>query len=134
MTKTKFINEPTKAGRRALRMAGFERLKERQADLADGVPIDYGVEVSYVSPNTYAGQTEGYLRYLLGTGGPREEIRFYHSPGATSAYRISFIFTDYTQGVNFDVTNEEWCRRLFETFRTDGTLENERNKALTHQS
>lgn len=152
MTKTKFINPPTsKELRRALRMAAHERLKSRQEAFecyrVHGLQIEwrdrnipetvkffkdhgnfeyYGVEISYIKPGTFDGLVEGYLRYLLCTGGPREEIRFYYSPGATSCYKVTFVYLDGgadtscgNKGVSLDVTREEWANWVFQIIKPE---------------
>lgn len=130
--KTKFINEPpTKGGRRTLRRAGYKALMNRKTDIEHEPDLtNYGVEVSYIAPGTFLHQVEGYLRYLLATGGPREELRFYHSQGSTKAYKILFVYSDYISSVQFDVTKEDWAAVLFRYFRDTGILEEHKQKAL----
>lgn len=143
MTKTKFINAPLdKEGRKSLRIRAYEELKSRKeyflsyspmgsAGGRSEAPLDeYGVEISYIKPGTFADQDEGYLRYLLDTGGPREEIRFYHSPGSNQAYKILFCYSDYSSSVHLDITGEEWGRWLFQHFVESGELESLRELAL----
>lgn len=89
----------------------------------------YGLAVDYVAAGTFEKQREGYLRYQLSYGGPSEEIRFYFSPGATEAYRITFVYLDWGVGVGFNVTDTEWAKWLFDTFVEVGTLQNEVDKA-----
>lgn len=128
--KTKFINEPaSKDVRRALRIAGYEHLKRRQYEYESEHNSLEGRQTTFVHPHTYQGQTESYLNLVLRPGEPREEIRFYHSIGSRQAYRILFVYIDYTVGVTFDVTGEEWTNQLFDWFHKSGKLEQLRIKS-----
>lgn len=129
MTKTKFTGEPGKEARRALRTKAYAHLKSRKIDL-QAKNTDVGIELSYISPGTFIGQAEGYLRYLLCTGGPREELRFYSTNRYRRAYKIVYSYIEYTHGVQFDLTNEEWAQDLFGCFVDSGILEEQKLKSI----
>ena len=77
---------------------------------------EYGLSFDYVEPGRGQGQTEGYWCYLLGTGGPGTEIRFFTSPGGYAPYRIEFWFLDWFDGASLDVTGDATMGRLWDWF------------------
>ena len=153
--KTTFINT-SKDKRTELRKVGRQHLESRAADFkfwmkfglekdeaeSNGVTeevlnmfdsvgsfFDYGLAVDYVAPGTFKNKA-GYLRYQLSYGGPSEEVRFYFTPNAIEAYKIEFVYLDWSVGVGFDVTNEDWAKWLFDWFNEVGTVEAEVQKAF----
>ena len=73
---------------------------------------EYGLDFSYIPPNTWEEQKEGYFRYQLSWGGPSDEFRFYVNPDF-SVYRIEYVFLDWYDGAkrelhgkNYDLLEE----------------------------
>lgn len=92
-------------------------LQDRISDLENIQPdslSEYGLCFDYVLPDTFQNQSEGYFRYLLSTGGPGDEFRFYTNPDF-SVHRIEYWFLDWfdgagitLQGENFKLMEELW--------------------------
>jgi len=98
---------------------------------------EYGLCFDYVPPGTFEDQLEGYFRWLLSTGGPGDEFRFYadRSPNRLSGwsvYRIEYWFLDWFDGAHIDLSgeDEELMRELFEFFAEVGMADSEYNNAL----
>lgn len=91
---------------------------------AEGDFQDYGLCWEYVAPETYDDQAEGFFRFLISTGGPGHEIRFFASPmpgrkgqgcpRAWSLYRAEFWLLDWFDGAPEDVTQDEVARWLWD--------------------
>jgi hypothetical protein len=91
---------------------------------------EYGLGFSYVAPETFSDQLEGYYRYQLSYGGPSQEIRFYVSPNADhtcnvtqdcgqlhhTPYRIEFWHMDWYDGASVDITNSQLAKDLYNYF------------------
>lgn len=71
---------------------------------------EYGLDFSYVEPNTFNDQPVGYYRYQLSWGGPSDELRF-HPNG-----EITYHFIDWFDGAKKYVTNRTWAKWLREWF------------------
>jgi len=57
-----------------------------------------------------------YCRFVMSTGGPGDEIRFFPSG------RIEYWFLDWFDGACRDVTSEDWAQWLWDTFDDLGML------------
>ena len=77
---------------------------------------EYGLWFDYVAPDTFDDQPEAFFRYGLSTGGPGDELRFYHDAGATYCYRIEYWFLDWFDGAMLDVTHDEVARGVWQQF------------------
>lgn len=75
---------------------------------------EYGLDFEYVDTN------EGYFRYLLSTGGPGDEFRFYTNLNY-QPYRIEYWFLDWFDGASITLDGEEFD--LMENFFTDLFIE-----------
>tara|TARA_Y100001937_G_C6923850_1_gene242959 strand:+ start:148 stop:537 length:390 start_codon:yes stop_codon:yes gene_type:complete len=79
---------------------------------------EYGLDFSYVEPNTFKEQTRGYWRFQLSWGGPSDEIRFYvreQDNGPTELEKAEYWYMDWFDGASEDVTqslviNSLWGR------------------------
>jgi len=68
---------------------------------------EYGLDFSYVEPNTFEGQTRGYWRFQLSWGGPSDEIRFYvkeQDNGPTELEKAEYWYMNWFDGASEDVT------------------------------
>ena len=75
---------------------------------------DYALDLDYVEPE---GREAGYWRYLLSTGGPQEEIRFYSSPMLDGSLRLtsaSFHLIDWNSLYTLDITEDEATNALWD--------------------
>jgi hypothetical protein len=63
---------------------------------------DYGLSFDPITDDEGSVQ---YFCYLLSTGGPGTEVRFY-------PHRTEFVFLDWFSGVGFDVSSDEIFQRL----------------------
>jgi len=82
---------------------------------------EYGLDFSYVAPETFSDQLEGHYRYQLSYGGPSQEIRFYVSQGEDgelhhTPYKIEFWHLDWYDGASVDITNSQLAKGLFNYF------------------
>lgn len=98
-------NEPMKA-------LMFEDFEDDIREAAREAWGEYGLAFDYIAGGTYPDQEEGFFCYLISTGGPGEEIRFFASPGPRgwSLYRIEFWLLDWFDGACLDITNEPAAR------------------------
>jgi len=58
-----------------------------------GTLTEYGLDFDYVPASVAGDNAQGYWRYLLSCGGPREEFRFY-ALRDMSLTSINFVFLD----------------------------------------
>ena len=75
---------------------------------------DYALDLDYVEPE---GREPGYWRYLLSTGGPQEEIRFFFSPMLDGSLRLtsaSFHLIDWNSLYTLDITEDEATNALWD--------------------
>jgi len=82
---------------------------------------EYGLDFSYVAPETFTDQLEGYYRYQLSYGGPAQEIRFYVSQDDEgnlhhTPYRIEFWHMDWYDGASVDITDSQLAKDLYNYF------------------
>ena len=77
---------------------------------------EYGLDFSYVEPNTFNDQFVGYYRYQLSYGGPSDELRF-HPDG-----QITYHFMDWFDGAKRYVTSYRWAKWLREFFEEVGSI------------
>jgi hypothetical protein len=57
---------------------------------------DYGLGFDYVAPTD--DQREGYWRFLISSGGPSDEFRFYASTPDAPPYKITYAFMGWFDG------------------------------------
>ena len=76
---------------------------------------EYGLDFSYVEPDTFTDQREGYLRYQLSWGGPSDEFRYYVNADG-SVHRVEYWFLDWFDGAHIKLTgdNENLMLNVFE--------------------
>jgi len=82
---------------------------------------EYGLDFSYVAPETFTDQLEGYYRYQLSYGGPSQEIRFYVSQDDEgnlhhTPYKIEFWHLDWYDGASVDITDSQLAKDLYNYF------------------
>lgn len=68
---------------------------------------DYGLDIDFVEADA---DSNGYYRFLIMTGGPHAEFRFYQKG------LIEFVYQNWFVGVGFNVSNntiEKWLRDHF---------------------
>ena len=83
-------------------------------DVIDEIRSDYALDLDYVEPE---GREPGYWRYLLSTGGPQEEIRFYSSPMLDGSLRLiaaSFHLIDSNSLYTLDITEDAAVNALWD--------------------
>ena len=83
-------------------------------DVIDEIRSDYALDLDYVEP---VGREPGYWRYLLSTGGPQEEIRFFSSPMLAGSLRLiaaSFHLIDWSTSDSIDITEDEATNALWD--------------------
>ena len=68
---------------------------------------EYGLDFSYVPPDTWDDQKEGYFRYQLSWGGPSDEFRFYVNPDF-SVYQIEYWFLDWYDGAKRELHGKDY--------------------------
>mgnify|MGYP003661086919 FL=1 len=85
-----------------------------------GTLWEYGLDFSYVPPDTYDDQENGYFRFQLSTGGPGDEFRFYADVDL-ELYKVEYWFLDWFDGAKVNVPHRpgdraEWLGYLWETW------------------
>ena len=109
------------------RMADLETLYKLALEDSEAYDDDlgnlneYGLDFSYVAPETFTDQLEGYYRYQLSYGGPSQEIRFYVSPDADgilchTPYKIEFWHLDWYDGASINITDSQLAKDLYNYF------------------
>ena len=77
------------------------------------------------------GEDEPHWTYLISTGGPGTEIRFFaHGGRQLSLYRAEFWFLPWFDGAKVNVTDDPTVQALWETFAETETAHHVRDKAL----
>ena len=107
-----------------LRNMDRDELDQQAADIRG----EYGLEFSYVAPDTFEDQPDAYYRYLFSTGGPGTELRFY--PRATSEERLDraeYWFLDWYDGANITVTTDEAVEAVWQDLCDTGSVAVARN-------
>ena len=66
---------------------------------------EYALCIDYVAPGTFNDQTEGYFRYQISYGGPRDAFRFFVNPDFT-VHRIEYWFLDWFDGAHRSVEDQ----------------------------
>ena len=109
------------------RMADLETLYKLALEDSEAYDDDlgslheYGLNFSYVAPETFTDQLEGYYRYQISYGGPSQEIRFYVSQNEAgqlhhTPYRIEFWHLDWYDGASVDITDSQLAKDLYNYF------------------
>ena len=80
---------------------GFKR-KSKELDEYSSL-MDYAnqssLDFSYVEPNTFKKQSEGYWRWQLSWGGPSDEFRYYHHDGDKKKIKsMEYSYMDWFDG------------------------------------
>ena len=73
---------------------------ESLMDYANQNSLDF----SYVEPNTFKKQSEGYWRWQLSWGGPSDEFRYYHHDGDKKKIKsMEYSYMDWFDGATVPV-------------------------------
>ena len=75
---------------------------------------------------------EHYFCYLISTGGPGTEIRFFANPDL-SLYRAEFWYLPWFDGASVTVTSDPTVQALWDDFNECGTCAYLRDKALNDE-
>lgn len=102
----------------------------RQDQEGDGGLWSYGLSFDYVAPGTWEDQNEGYWRFLLSSGGPSDEFRFYASFPDAAPYRVEFWFMDWFDGASRLVTSEPVILDVWSQFQDVEAVRSEFDKAM----
>lgn len=82
-------------------------LKDLEGNDETGSFYDYGLDFSYVEPNTFDDQPTGYFRYQLSWGGPSDEFRIFVDD-MNQVNQIEYWFLDWFDGSNKIVTGDDF--------------------------
>jgi len=84
---------------------------------------EYGLDFSYVEPDTFDNQPKGYHRFQISWGGPSDELRFYTRDEANKVEywfmdwldvdKVEYWFMDWFDGASIDVLEEEVIKNLW---------------------
>lgn len=89
---------------------GFCDIRDSQLEDETRVELgnfwDYALDMSYIEPDTFDDQPEGYYRWQISWGGPSSEIRFMEDGF------MEYWFLDWWDGAKRDVTNEPCAKAL----------------------
>ena len=95
----KGIDETKKTEGRNLKRSEFSQY-ESLMDYANQNSLDF----SYVEPNTFKKQSEGYWRWQLSWGGPSDEFRYYHYDGDKKKIKsIEYAYMDWFDGATLPI-------------------------------
>lgn len=86
---------------------------------------EHGLSFDYVMPD----DSEHYFCYLISTGGPGTEIRFYANHDLT-LYRAEFWLLEWFDGACVTVTSDATVQALWEQFADCGTADYVRRQAI----
>lgn len=86
---------------------------------------EYGLAFEYVEPFEHSDQPEGYWRFVISTGGPGTELRFFATLGARGyvLHRAEFWLLDWFDGASIDVTATDEARWCWDQFHETETVE-----------
>ena len=92
--------------------AALADLGHDEADQDEPLLLEYGLCLDYVEGD----QTKsGYIRFVLSTGGPADEIRFYLGFNGGLVY-ADYWFLDWGDGASIDVSRDPIVRELHDWF------------------
>jgi hypothetical protein len=96
---------------------------------------EYGLSFEYVDDGD---DDNNYFCYLISTGGPSEEIRFYCYKSHFGQWVFSeaeFVYLDWFESASEMITGNHlhFVQELFEYFNEIGTLDEEFKKATDYQ-
>jgi len=79
---------------------------------------EYGLDFSYVEPDTFDNQPKGYHRFQISWGGPSDELRFYTRSESLDneeaiTDKVEYWFLDWFDGASIDVSEEEVIKNLW---------------------
>ena len=80
---------------------------------------EYGLDFSYVEPDTFDNQPKGYHRFQISWGGPSDELRFYTigkfdvDNEELILDHVEYWFLDWFDGASIDVSDEEVIKNLW---------------------
>ena len=79
---------------------------------------EYGLDFSYVEPDTFDNQPKGYHRFQISWGGPSDELRFYTRGESLDneesiTDKVEYWFMDWFDGASIDVSKEEVIKNLW---------------------
>jgi len=85
---------------------------------------EYGLDFSYVEPDTFDNQPKGYHRFQISWGGPSDELRFYTRGESLDNEesiidKVEYWFLDWFDEASIDVSKEEVIKNLW----TDGLIQ-----------
>ncbi len=98
----------------------FENVRERAYEEYNGYALDF----SYVEPDTFNDQPQGYFRYQISWGGPGDEIRYYVNPDLTPC-KVEYWYLDWFDGAPITLRGEylEIAERILADFNDTGTTQ-----------
>ncbi len=73
---------------------------------------DYPLSINYIETNVH--DTPRHLQYLISSGGPGSEIRFFVGNNPTKPYKVEFYFMAWSTVTTHDVTGEDVVEHLWE--------------------
>lgn len=93
-----------------------------------GSLYEYGLCFDYVPAGTFKGQSRGFFRWQISTGGPGDEFRFF-ADAARKVYRVEYWFLDWFDGACrvLHGPDRDLLVAVFDDFRETGAVA----KALT---
>ena len=93
----------------AKQRAALANLGHDEADQDEPLLLEFGLCLDYVEGS----QTEsGYFRYVLSTGGPADEIRFFVGWNGGIVY-AEYWFLDWFDGAHIDVAHDSVVQELY---------------------
>ena len=92
--------------------AALAKLGHDEADQYEPLLYEYGLCFDRVDGDE---STPGYFRYVLSTGGPGDEIRFYVGWGG-GLLIAEYWFLDWFDGASINVTHEPVIQGLYDWF------------------
>ena len=106
----KGTDETKKTDGRNLKRSEFSQY-ESLMDYANQNSLDF----SYIEPNTFKKQSEGYWRWQLSWGGPSDEFRYYHHDGDKKKIKsMEYAYMDWFDGATVPVYSNIGGAGIFE--------------------
>jgi len=83
------------------------------------------LDFSFVEPNTFKDQKDGYWRLQFSWGGPSDEIRYYKADNSNKATydQITYVYMNWFDGAEIQVHADIWHKIFSDYYETDAIHE-----------
>lgn len=68
---------------------------------------EYGLDFSFVEPDTFDDQPIGYWRYQISWGGPADEIQYHLDKDRARGFKVEYWYLDWFDGASIHLKGED---------------------------